>query len=162
MDTNTHNPNPPETDNSNGQLEKQEVATLQISSFEEGIINGVLKTETQPFLNFIEYTERADLAKEQIQINRHRIIAREAEYTTVKAELLKWKKIFFENSEADHLQDEKIFHLNQERRNLLAQAQKCRERVEGIKLEFPVLPAALFFLAAIVFIIADVFFTHRN
>lgn len=161
MDTNTQSQNPPEADNSNGQLEKQEVATLQISSFEEGIINGVLKTDTQPFLNFIEHTERADLAKEQIQINRHRIIEREAEYTTVKAELLKWKKIYFENSEADRLQEEKISYLNQERRDLLAQAQKCREKVAGIKLEFPLISSLLFLLAAFVFIASDIFYTKE-
>lgn len=136
-------------------------AVQRFSPFEEGVIDGVIRVDPIPFQNFIEHSENADLTEKQIAENQRRMLSKEAEYHQVKTDLLKWKKLFFENSEADLLQQEKITHLEAERHELDTLIQQSKNRAEGIKMEFSIFPALLFFGAAIVFIIADVFFTNQ-
>lgn len=154
-------PDTPAPKENTPKVEAEEVQVRKFSSFDEGLVNGVLRMETHPFMDFIQHLEETHLTQQQIAINQVRTAQKKEEYHAVKAELLSWKQKLNEFTEADRVQQIIIRHLEAERDRFMQLIGHCREKADTCVMEFPIFSALLFFLAALVFIVADILFTKN-
>lgn len=148
----------------NGQTEASQetspVTLVKVSSYEEGLINGVIEAEKQPFLDFLGNSGDHESAVEQLNDLNKKIQAKKEEIRQTKEQWIELKRKQKENEESEALQQERIDYLKKKADSWSKETAGLQETVSSLKLEFPIVPSLLFLVAAFVFIISDVIFTQ--
>lgn len=140
--------------------ETSPVTLVKVSSYEEGLINGVIEGEKQPFLDFLGNSGDHEFAVDQLNDLNKKIQAKKEEIRQTKEQWVDLKRKQNENEQSEALQQERIDYLKKKADSWSKETAGLQETVSSLKLEFPIVPSLLFLVAAFVFIVSDVIFTQ--
>jgi hypothetical protein len=135
--------------------------TILPSSYEEGIANGALDIDREPYQLLIDAVEQIRIVAEQLAIVRRNIQNKKEEIEDTKEELVRLKRSIVEETQKTSFQEERIQHLTKEIFDVEHEKLDAKSDSTLLLTNVSFVPALLYFIAAVIFIGSDFAFTNN-
>jgi hypothetical protein len=130
-------------------------------TYEEGLLNGVLKIDKEVYQQFIESTERKKFTSVKLEKVREEIRKKEDEIREIREKNESLMEQVIRSAKQILSLEQAIQHLTAKKREWQEQSQKAEQERKEINPYYNWLVAAIFIIAGVAFIIAEIYISKQ-